>query len=60
VELLEDPGAVAVLEGLQGRGIAVRVSASSLAHTRQADGGFDLVQDADWQRMLARGLLTVL
>ena len=60
VELLEDPGAVTILEGLQGRGIPVRVSASSLAHARLENAGFDLVQDADWQRLLARGLLTVL
>lgn len=60
VELLEDPGAVAILEGLQGKGIAIRVSAPSLAHTRQEDGGFDLVQDGGWQKLLARGLLTVL
>jgi hypothetical protein len=60
VELLEDPGAVALLEGLQERGIAIRVSASSLAHARQENGGFNLVPDADWQKLLARGLLTVL
>ncbi len=60
VELLEDPGAVAILAGLQGRGIPVRVSASSLAHARMEDGGFDQVPDVDWQRLLARGLLTVL
>jgi len=60
VELLEDPGAVAILEGLQGRGIPVRVSAASVAHARQEAEGFDLVQDEDWQRLLARGLLTVL
>jgi hypothetical protein len=60
VELLEDPGAVAILEGLRGRGIAIQVSASSLAHARQENAGFDLVQDEDWQRLLARGLLTVL
>ena len=60
VELLEDPGAVAILEGLQERGISVRVSAPSLAHARQADGGFDLVPDADWQKLLARGLVNVL
>jgi hypothetical protein len=60
VELLEDPGAVAVLEGLRERGIPVRVSKTSLAHARQEDEGFDPVQDEDWQRLLARGLLTVL
>jgi hypothetical protein len=60
VELLEDPGAVAVLEGLRERGIPVRVSASSLAHGRLEDSGFGQVPDGEWQRLLARGLLTVL
>jgi hypothetical protein len=60
VELLEDPGAVAILEGLRGRGIPVQVSAASLAHAGQEGGAFDLVPDGDWQRLLARGALTVL
>ncbi len=55
VELLEDPGAVAILEGLKGRGIPVQVSAVSLAHTGQEPAGFEPVMDAEWQRLLARG-----
>ena len=55
VELLEDPGAVAILEGLKGRGIPVQVSAASLAHADQEPAGFEPVPDAEWQRLLARG-----
>ena len=60
VELLEDPGAVAILEGLKGRGVPVHVSASSLVHGGQEPAGFDLVPDEGWQRLLVRGGVTVL
>lgn len=60
VELLEDPGALAVLEGLRARGISVQVSAASLAHAGQGAGGFNPVPDADWQKLLVRGGLSVL
>jgi hypothetical protein len=60
VELLEDPGALAVLGALRESGIPIRVSASSLAHARQEDGGFEMAEDGEWQRLLVRGLLTVL
>jgi hypothetical protein len=60
VELLDDPGAVAVLEGLRARGIPVHLSVASLAHGGQEDGGFDLVPDAGWQKLLVRGAVTVL
>jgi GNAT superfamily N-acetyltransferase len=60
VELLEDPGALAVLEGLRGRGIPVHVSAASLRHAGQAGTPFDQVPDEGWQRLLVRGGLTVL
>jgi len=60
VELLDDPGAVAILEGLRARGIPVHVSVSSLAHGGQEDAGFDLVPDTGWQRLLAKGRVTVL
>jgi hypothetical protein len=60
VELLEDPGAVAILEGLRGRGIPIHLSASSLAHGGQQTAAFDLVPDEGWQRLLARGGVTVL
>jgi len=60
VELLDDPGAVAILEGLKGRGIPVHVSAVSQIHGGQEAGGFDLVPDEGWQKLLARGGITVL
>jgi hypothetical protein len=60
LELLEDPDAVAILEGLRGRGIPVQISAASLTHTGQETGGFDVVPDGAWQRLLARGEVTVL
>lgn len=60
VELLEDPGAVAILEGLRGRGIPIHISAASLAHGGQETAAFDLVPDDGWQKLLARGGVTVL
>jgi hypothetical protein len=60
VELLEDPGAVAILAGLRAKGIPVHVSISSLAHGGQEDAGFDLVPDEGWQKLLALGGVTVL
>lgn len=60
MELLEDPGAVGILEGIRSRGIPIRLSAASLAHGGQEAGGFEVVQDAEWQKLLARGSLSVL
>jgi len=60
VELLEDPGAVAVLQALKQRGIPVHVSAASLTHGGQDPAGFDQVHDEAWQDLLARGALIVL
>jgi hypothetical protein len=60
LELLDDPGAVAILGGLRGRGIPVHLSAASLAYGGQETAGFDQVPDEGWQKLLARGGLTVL
>jgi hypothetical protein len=60
VELLEDPGAVAILEGLRGRGIPVHLSAASLRHLGREAAGFDQVPDDGWQKLLVRGGVTVL
>jgi len=60
VELLEDPGAVAILDSLKDRGIPIHVSAASLAHGGQTSAGFDLIPDDGWQKLLVRGGLTVL
>lgn len=60
VELLEDPVALEVLQGVQSRGIPVQVSLASLAREDHDTGDFAVVPDAGWQRLLARGVLTVL
>jgi hypothetical protein len=60
VELLEDPVAVEVLDGVQARGIPVHVSLASLAQGDLDPGTFRVVPDAGWQGLLARGGLTVL
>ena len=60
VELLEDPGAVAILEGLRAKGIPVHVSAASLAHGGLGACAFDQVADDGWQTLLARGGVTLL
>ncbi|MBK7294922.1 MAG: hypothetical protein IPN91_14055 [Holophagaceae bacterium] len=60
VELLEDPGAVAILESLKGRGIPVHVSAVSLAHSGLSTATFDQIPDEGWQKLLVRGGLSVL
>lgn len=60
VELLDDPGAVAVLEGLKGRGVPVRLSAASLEHAGLDPQSFERVPDEGWQKLLGRGGVTVL
>lgn len=60
VELLEDPLAVAALEGLLNRGVPVRVSAASLIHLGLEAQGFDPVPDTEWQKLLAQGGVNVL
>jgi hypothetical protein len=60
LELLDDPGALAILEDLRARGIPVRLSASSLVYGGQEPAGFDLVPDEGWQKLLVRGGVTVL
>ncbi len=60
VELLEDPGAVAILEGLKAKGIPVHVSAASLAHGGLRVCAFDQIPDDGWQALLARGGVTML
>ncbi len=60
VELVEDPGALAILEGLKGRGIPIHISAASLAHAGLEAPGFDQIPDEGWQKLLARGMVTVL
>lgn len=59
LELLEDPGAMEVLEGLEARGVPVRVSEGSRAFHRLAPP-FASMADGEWQALAARGGLTVL
>jgi hypothetical protein len=59
VELLEDPPAMEVLEGLEARGIQVRISEGSRAYHLLAPP-FASMADQDWQLLAARGELTVL
>lgn len=60
LDLLEDGQALQVLRALQGRGIGVRVSSDSLLFLGGSVGDFDVIEDAEWQRLLARGALRVL
>lgn len=59
LELLEDPAAQALLEGLEAKGIEVRVSDASRAYHQLAPP-FASLADEIWQRLAARGELTVL
>ena len=58
--LLEDPMAVAVLEGVKARGVPVRLSKASLAYERKTAGGFELLEDEEWQALAAQGKVTLL
>lgn len=60
VELLEDPGALVILQGLKGRGIPVQVSAGSLLHAGLESPSFEAVPDEGWQKLLVQGRVTVL
>jgi hypothetical protein len=48
-----------VLSGLQARGIPVQISLASLAQEDHDTADFAVLPDAAWQRLLARGALTV-
>ncbi|HEX9081297.1 MAG TPA: hypothetical protein VF768_03405, partial [Holophagaceae bacterium] len=60
LELLDDPVALEVLNGLQAKGVPVQVSLASLAQDDHETGDFAVLPDATWQRLLARGALIVL
>ena len=60
LELLEDPRALEILQGLETRGIPVRLSRGSLAYLGHSKAPFEPMEDAEWQSILARGGLTVL
>jgi hypothetical protein len=60
LELLDDPLALEILRGVQERGVPVRLSQESLAFTRRPPGPFQLLEDAEWQTLVARGGATLL
>jgi len=60
LDLLEDPRAQAALQGLQDRGIPVRLSRESLRYLGHLEGAFAPMEDGEWQAILGRGGLTVL
>lgn len=59
LELLDDPSALEILEGLEARGVQVRVSEGSRAF-HQLSPPFASLPDSEWQVLAARGALTVL
>jgi hypothetical protein len=59
LDLLEDDAAMEILEGLEARGIQVRVSEASRAYHLLAPP-FASMADEEWQFLAARGDLTVL
>ncbi len=59
LELLDDPMALDVLNGLQARGVPVQISLASLAQEDHDTGAFAVMPDAAWQQLLVRGALTV-
>ena len=59
LELLDDPQALKVLEALQARGIAVRISRESQLFPT-GDSPFEIMEDSQWQRLAGRGEIVIL
>jgi hypothetical protein len=59
LELLEDPAAQEILDGLQARGITVSVSEGSRAYHR-LETAFQVLEDVVWQDLAAKGAVTVI
>ena len=59
LELLDDPQALNVLEGLQARGTAVRISRESQLFP-SGDSPFEIMEDSQWQRLAGRGEIVIL
>lgn len=59
LELLEDPAALEILEGLASRGVPVRVSEGSRDYLR-LEPVFEALEDGVWQDLAARGAVTVI
>ena len=60
LELLDDPLAMEVLESVNARGIPVRLSRDSLAFMQRGPGAFEILEDEEWQTLVAHGSATVL
>jgi hypothetical protein len=60
LELLDDPLALEVLASLKTKGIPIRVSRESLAFMRRDPGTFEILEDNEWQALVARGSATIL
>lgn len=60
LELLQDPHALEVLEGIRQRGVPVRLSQESLAYWNLPPGSFETVEDALWQSLVGRDALVIL
>ena len=60
LELLDDPLALEVLESIKARGIPIRLSKESLAFMRLDPGAFEILEDDEWQTLVACGSATIL
>ena len=59
LDLLDDPQALKLLEGLQARGTAVRISRESQLFPT-GDSPFEIMEDSQWQRLAGRGEIVIL
>ncbi len=60
LDLLDDPTALADLEKLRTRGIAVRLSRESLEFQQRSAEPFEILDDREWQDLAAQGKITLL
>jgi hypothetical protein len=59
LDLLEDPISREVLQGLQARGLRIRISVASLAYLGRDGDPFEVMEDLEWQGPAGRGELTL-
>lgn len=60
LELLDDPGAMDLLGGLQDRGTRIRISRESLRYLGRIPTPFEEMEDQEWQSLAATGAITIL
>lgn len=58
--LLSDQQAMEILREVQERGVRVRLSSDSLLLHDLDPGPFEIIQDIEWQSLLAKGAITLL